>query len=319
MARYSGLLTLGANTAAGFLDACWTFLDGNTDGGWTWARQQTLGVTTAVYGFRDYGSGGTAVRRVVWLCGDAAGSTPGLLVTDTAGAEKVYTGSARVSAGSFAWAGWTDAAPVGAGGVGRVYGIVTAGAGTAVKTEVYLGDMQVIGRLEGNNVASTTRWWRGGAMNTALSTARGGAADADPDGRRTGGQVSGLTTAIAAAWTNAAFANGVFGFQSTTNGQSHSWCTVSNVATDAQCRAPHFPLVDSLYSGGEIRPAAVPWTLASGGRLIGYDTSAIGNCLVASATKELSAGGVPLVYLLCRDSGATSCEAVGFLGAEFVP
>ncbi len=315
MARHSGLLTLAANTAAGLLDSAWAFLDGNTAGGWTWARE---GTTDAVYGYKDFGSGGTAVRRVIWLAGNAAGSTPGLLSIDAAGAERVFVGAGRIAAGSFSWAGWTNAAPMGSGGIGRVHALTVAGAGTAVKLELFITDTELVVRLEGST-ATTTRIARAGALCTALSSGRGGSATGDPDGLRTGAWVSGLTTAIAAGWLSGAESANVYAVHVGSASTSHGWLTVSGAVAEAQSRASTWPNSDSAFSGGTIRPVPASWHAFTGGLLLGYDTGYIGCCDYASATKVLSDGGIETAYALCRDSGATSTEAVMISAATVTP
>jgi hypothetical protein len=314
MARHSGLLTLAANTADGLLDAAWTFLDGNTAGGWTWARE---GTTDAIYGFKDFGSGATAVRRVVWLCGDAAGSTPGLLSGDTVLAAKVYVGAARIAAGSVAWAGWTNAAPVGAGGIGRVRAIATCSATTAVKLELFISDHEISYRLEGNGV-TVARVGRAGALSTALASARGGATDGDPDGLRTGVWVSGLSNPIPAGWCSGAEATGVYAANTNSAGQAYGWLTRSDAVVDTQSRPGCWPAADSVFSGGNIRPVPSAWQLTTGAHL-GYDTGMMGACDYSSATKVLSNGAIETAYVLCRDSSATTGEAILLSATTLTP
>jgi hypothetical protein len=315
MARHSGLLTAAATTADGILDALWGFLDGNTDGGWTWARE---GTTTAIYGYKDFGSGGTAVRRVVWICGDAAGSTPGMLSLDAAGADRLFVGAGRIAAGSFAWAGWTNAAPMGSGGVGRTHCLVACAASTSVKVEAFLCDHEVVFRMEGN-ASVVARIARAGALCTGLSTARGGADNADPDGMRTGAWVSGMTGAVAAGWLSGAEGSNVYATHVGTAGTSHGWVTVSGAVVEAQSRCPNYPNTASAFGGGNIRPRAPTWESFADGTQLGFDDGFVGGQDVSSTTKTLSASGVVIAYFCSRDSSATSTESLVIMAAAQTP
>lgn len=316
--RYSGLLTLVAATAEGLLDQAAAHLVGNTAGGWAWSVEENGGVVEAVVGRKTFGSGAEAVERGLWLCGDAAGTSPGLLNQDTFAANRVYVGGGVIAPGSYAWQGWKNAAPIGVGGIGRVHALVGAAtAGHAAKLELWLAEQELAGRVEGST-SSTARVFRVGAICTALVSGRGGGGTGDADGRRTGGWVSGHTNAIGAGWVNGAYGASVYAVHQSGALTSHGWMTRNGAVVFAEKRAGCWAKNDTLFIDGKIRKVMSTWHTDTG-RNLGWDTGEIGGVVHSSAGKVYSEGGVEKVWVMCRDSSASSTEAIGISAELLTP
>lgn len=300
MGAVSTHLTISGNSAAGLLDAAWSFLDGKTDGGWSWAREDAAGVTVAVYGEQSCGGGR---KRWVWLAGNAAGSTPGLLATDTAAAQRVFLGAGESASGN-TWQGWTSSTPLGSGGVGRCWGLVTAGATTAVKVLVAVGVYGLACRVEGNAVDSTTRVGIAGGWSRALDPATAAA-----DGRHTLVWASGHSAALNSAWTAAAANSGVAFTHFGSDGQSHGAAVLSGSLTAVQARLPAWPGSDSAVSGGRYYLWPAIWQVVSSGQIVGH--VAAGSDARSSSTTAVSVGGIPVaVEIRRRQDGGASSEGV---------
>lgn len=299
---YKTLATLSAATAVATLDAIWGLISDNTAHDWTAFEEDDSGTRVACGLYKDFGSGATAIRRVVAWCGKAATATaPGFLTTDSATSGDIYFMVGKIAPADFAWAGWTNAAPLGTGGAGFTYRFVTPAAAASVKFELWLTDMDVWGRAEGS-VATTARVCRGGAVakDVPLANRSTTALTADADSRYTGGFVSGGT--IGATWTTLnPTTGGVYGSHSAANGNGHYAILSGTSVIPVHSRFPFHVAPPVGASNVTVVPMYF-YRFDSGNGVVGLDTTVCTNSTQNLAT--WAPGGTTTAHFIRRDSSA---------------
>lgn len=303
MAHY-GLGALAATSADGLLDAIWALLSGQTDHGWTWARE---GTTDAVYGSRAV-TGGVLV---VAVAGDAAASTPSATITpDTAGANRVWVGVGFVPTGStFTWAGWTAANPMTEGNwLGWTSWCTPTSGAIADEVEAIVCDGGLWLRLEGTTTSASRHAWMGDTVIPyAGARLLGSAVTPQAHGACIGLWTTPEGTIAGTVWTTSSLAiAGAFGAHNAAANSGHCWIMDGTTRTAAQIELPikRTPSTTSDVGSGGVGGAVAIVSLyaAPNDQAVGYSPHFCGSA--SSVAPTVTDGGIPVYHRARRDSGA---------------
>lgn len=316
MARY-GLGALAATSADGLLDAIWTLVDGQTDHGWTWARQ---GTTDAVYGRRTV-TGGVLV---VAVAGDAAGSTPGgTIAPDTAAANKVWVGTGFVpSANTFTYAGWTAANPMTEGTwLGWTSWCVPTSGAIADKVEVIVTEGGVWFRLEGWTSSNSRHAWAGDlCIPFGASRLLGTGVTAQAHGACIGLWATPEGAPVSSNWCTFNIQSGVFGFHSAGTGGGHGWILDGSTRRAVTISLPIKRALTATTNTGSAAVggpnALVAVFAAPDDQDVGFAPHFAGAASTAAHT--VTEGGLPVYHYARRDS-ASATEALGITVSRSSP
>lgn len=314
MARY-GLTVLAAATALGLMDAVWASLNGQTDHGWTWARE---GATNAVYGTKSV-TGGTLF---VIIAGTVGSTTPGgTIAPDAAAANKVWVGTGFTTS-TFTYAGWTAANPMTTGTfLGWTSWCVPTSSAIADEIEIIVTEGGAWFRLEGTTTSASRHAWAGDlCIPFGASRLLGTGVTPQAHGACIGLWATPENTTAGSNWVSFNIQSGVFGFHSASAGAGHCWIldgTTRRAATIAM------PIKRGLTSTSDTGSAAVGGPNGLVAVFAAPDDQDVGFAphfagAASTAAHTVTEGGIP-VYHRARQNSASASEALGITVARSSP